>query len=177
MATKRIRFFAQKEELVDCLKPFKGQPFPLVFVEVCRYQSPENVIVYGAPLDIDGFGTSSFGDTSREKSFLVMTSDTKLTTTPLEGSGILVTPSDNTHSIVLVTGGLYLDQTIIAGELWTNSTSASSIQIFDQLTRRMKKNFAAINGLLVSPKSLELGKSGYRLTHNAASDRTDLKIN
>ena len=168
---KRISFFATLADLTPLLEAIEAQR-RLKYTLMGLLESPR-LQSWDSALRIDKLGTALAGQQPQERYFLVTdpATEVKLAPIPQRKGGVRyeVAQDDNPESIVFQPGGLFGEQCLIVGEMFTSSTHPTSAELFKLFSTELKKGMKRIRSDLVGAQAEQLLDSGGRLTANVRS--------
>lgn len=83
----------------------------------------------------------------------------------------------NEDTVCLSPGGRYGSDIILDGMIGTISDTAVSISLYKFMVSAFREHFDKVEEYFVGPEALQLGKAGFRLTHDASSpSEFDFKV-
>jgi len=175
--SKSLNFFSTELDLKSLLVDFE-QSFNVKYVRAGLFDD-SNTSIYHSVNEIAELGTTSSPDQNQSPCYLILSAEEEIQVNPIEqrrgGTKYAVNQSNNPESVIVRTGGLYGGSCIISGQIGTCTTHLKSLDMMNELTRIMTKNFTQIKSYLVGKEARRFMTKGYRLTSDARmSDDYDL---
>jgi hypothetical protein len=123
---------------------------------------------------LPGFGEAVYGDAIQEPRYLIMNNGSPVASrrVRLDTGEVryVVDHENNPTSVIFSAGGvLQVAKAVVSGEVSRVSTLAAAEDIFQALTRLIKKHFRNVRVYWVGSNALALSAIGYRLTGNIQS--------
>lgn len=178
MATKQIQFFAEECDLQDILKTIEDSN-ELEYADAGIYDSAQ-IVTYKSHKTIPKLGKVNSGDWNHNRFYLIYNKGDQIDTrlVPLKSGGVryAVYQDTNPRTIVFKPGGVYIEGILVAGSIGTISIHPTSIHLFNEYAKQIKKAFVRIGSFYVGKSAKEKMESGWRLVTNDKSPREyDLK--
>ena len=166
MATRVIRFFAARQDLIPVIQAVEGQR-SLKYVLTGLLKSPE-LIVFRSALDISSLGKASHESAICGASYLVVDSNDNVVSheRPQNAGGVRyeVNQLGNPRSVYFQPGGEFGGKALLYGRIGTISDDPASIQILRSFAAAIRKRFRKVQGDYVGPNAEVSWRSGTRLT-------------
>lgn len=181
MKSKQILIFTLLEDIVDIIRDFE------TVIEIKYYKSgmhdSTNIPTYNSLFEVPNIGVAMSGDTNRINSYLIAKKPEKLIIRGVpQRTGKIKYAVDqmyNPKSIELKLGGIYQEKenVIVSGRVATISDELDSLELFNLLSRKIKKEFKKIGVFYVGKAAEDKLKKGWRLVTNERSPKeNDLKL-
>lgn len=163
---KSLQLFCTRDDILAVLTAVEAGN-KLQYIQSGLFEK-EGMDIFSCFAEIEDFGTSTYGEPSKDPSYLVFRSDSKPTTrsVPQKAGGVMyaIDQLANPDSVALRPGGMYERRCVIAGQLGTASESAESVALYNVLAKRIRSEFGKIRSYWVGPEATVLFKKGFRLT-------------
>ncbi|RZJ84559.1 MAG: hypothetical protein EOO20_21095 [Chryseobacterium sp.] len=178
MATKQIHFFAEEDDLRDILKSVEIRN-KLEYADAGIFDSAD-IVSYNSYKIIPKLGAVDSGDWNHNRFYLIYNEGDKIDkrVVPLRSGGVryAVYQDTNPKTIVFKPGGVYKEGVLVAGSIGTISTHPTSIHLFSEYSKQIKKAFVRVGSFYVGKSAKEKMDSGWRLVTNDKSPKEyDLK--
>lgn len=171
MRSRQIAFFATGSDLVAVLGEIERKR-PLQYVTAGLFDSPKFQAL-GSLADAADVGRVTSGDPNLTTSYLVadraMTIHARRVVLRNGGVKHAIDQSSNASTVALRPGGLFGDNCLIAGQLGTASDDDVSLDLLNNLTKALKRQFRRVKSFYVGVEAGLLLDRGFRLTGNAKS--------
>jgi hypothetical protein len=173
-------FFATKPDALDLLLYLEGRS-PLVYVRWGHYDSPQ-APTYRTGSDIPDLGTAEFGRKGDNR-YLILPTRAALGFSKHKGSrGPTYEPRQRGYSpyVFFHSGGIYRDECLIAGEVWTAFETPDALRFYGRFYRALRTRFAFVKvtgskgrqaalNRYIGPEALGLLRAGMRFSDGYAS--------
>lgn len=172
MATKRILFYATKDDLIELIKKIEAEKeikyFRAGLLSIEELKEYASLI---GNVDIEG---AKFGDCNLCSRYLIVNKETniKMREVPqLKGNiKYAIDQKINGTSVIFRPCGIFkAEKAIIEGEFSTIHSNKDSVDIFNGIAKKFKSGFAKIKGCFVGNEALKYYNEGWRLTQNVKS--------
>jgi len=172
MSKKQFSFFTTQDDLVGILDAVASK-CSFYYVKIDDVQDGVTCIKESTKSLID-ISISTFGDQNRDKSYLLIGSETvpKLRSVEIQGkkSKLILDQLSHPESVVLRPGGVFGKfECIIAGQIGTISEDKWSVELYKCLFAEFKKQCTKIKSFYVGKNAIEKLDGGVRLTTNIRS--------
>lgn len=179
MKSKQILFFATATDIEPIFKSVETS-FTINYIEMGLFDS-KNIKSYNTISDITNFGFPKVGDWNKDLRLMAIPKamPVNIREVPQKTGGIkyAVDTLENQNSVFCQFGGIYQDGILIGGSCGTTFFNDFSLQLFKDLSGKIKKNFNKIGTFYVGKEAEEKLKKGWRLATNEKSPREyDLSI-
>ena len=172
--SRSITFFATKQDSLDLLL-YLEKNSPLFYVRWGWYASRRDVPRYETAANIPDLGTAEFGRKGDNR-YLVLPSKSTLTfqrnVNVYRGSEYSPVSRRYSPYIHFHSGGVYREECLIPGELYTNFDTREALAFFNRFRRAFRTRFTAVPdpwcggraNLAIGPEALALFRAGMRFT-------------
>lgn len=180
MKSKQTMFFATFEDLKKILVVIELN----IDIEYFLCGSHENSAIsnYKSSLEIPNLGYAFVGDWNKTDSYLVTSKYNKVNVRTVQQTNgstkFIVDQMINNKSIQIKFGGIYNDNTIVAGRIGTISEDADSTLIYNYFCSKIKKEFRKFGMFYVGFDAQDKSRNGWRLVTNTKMPlEYDLQLN
>lgn len=172
MATKRILFFATKNDLIGLIKKIEAEKEIKYFT--AGLLNAEELKEYPSLIENIETEKVKFGDCNLCQRYLIVSRETniKVREVPQYSGGIkyAVDQKVNDTSVIFRPCGIFEEgKAIIQGELSTLHSTKGSVDIFNKVAKKFKHGFVKIKGYFIGNEALKYHNAGWRLTQNVTS--------
>ena len=166
-----IHIFATPSDLLDLLVDVESiRPVHYVEAGLLDTHTPDERL---SASEIQGLGRTRTPDTNLGHSYLMADIVVPFTVRPIpqrrEGTRFAVDQQSNPDSVAVVPGGLFDEQTILAGRIGTCTDSAVSAALMRAIAAVIRNKWAEIKSYAVGPEAERILDAGGRLTANLRS--------
>ena len=164
--SKHIPFFATKEDLLPVLKSVEAL-FDIQYAQCIRV--PETgVPIYPSAEMIPDLSIAHIGDQNHNPFYMLIESGVMPITYSVKqrrgGVNVFLNQSSHLRSIVLIPGGIYGDNCIIAGDASNISEEAWARDLYKAFAKAIRKDFKKIRAYYIGRQAEQLLDDGWRLT-------------
>ena len=170
-------FFATRQDSLDLLLSLEKRS-PLYYVRWGHYPSRADAPRYETAADIPDLGTSESGF-KEDVRYLVLPTRSTLTFYKHKGppgpDEYEPQTRGNSAYVFFHSGGLYRDECLITGTVWTAFETREAIRFFDRFYRAIRARFVRVGSgyrSYVGPGALALLQAGMRFTDSVGSLRS-----
>jgi hypothetical protein len=167
-------FFAELEDIAPIIRDLE-QEFDIKYA-LGGYNDEPGVKYYKSLLDVAGLGfvtRSSWMDTEY---YLIIPDKSIIKVREISlyagGYNYAIDQEENPVSAAVNVGGIYKEGVIVASKLGTSSTRPFSLEVFNFLSKKIKKKFRRIEEFYVGKKAEEKLDAGWRLVANYDEEST-----
>lgn len=173
MKNKQIYFFATVADIKQIVKSIEND-FSITYHQMGLFDTKPNAS-YNSVSEMSNFGFPIVGDWIRDVRLMAIPQaiDIVFREVPQKIGGIkyAVDPLENHTSICFQFGGVFKDGILVAGNCFTTNTNDFALQVFQEFSTRVKKNFKKIGTFYVGKEAEEKLRIGWRLVTNEKSPK------
>ena len=178
MKSKQLFFYGLKEDLVKIFESIELN-FDIKYAKVGLFENnPSNLVP--SLVSKSDIGIVQHGDWNHNQQYLILPKDEelKIRTVQQKNGGVkfAVDQMINKNSVVILLGGLYKNNTVIASKVGSISEVEFSKNILNHITLILKKRYLKKDGFYVGNEALKLANQGGRLTTDYSTAKFDLKL-